>query len=34
VKAWTDQINLRNIPVNKKEQERLKALEAQLIEEN
>jgi hypothetical protein len=27
VKAWTDIISLRNIPVNKKEQERLKQFE-------
>lgn len=27
VRAWTDLINLKNIPVNKKEQERLKILE-------
>jgi len=33
VKAWTDMIALRSIPVNKKEVDRLRAFEAQKEEE-
>lgn len=34
VKAWTDMISLRNIPINRKEQERLKHFEQQQLEDN
>lgn len=34
MKAWTDMISLRNIPINRKEQERLKHFEQQQLEDN
>lgn len=34
MKAWTDLISMKNIPVNKKELERLRLFEIQLNEDN